>query len=235
MCSTRRTSKRICWTLCRSPKSSKFTQSSKFFSILKVLFPSFGDYELEKAVLKLFMVMKPGFNTAIQTLKILPRSTTGVNSLTCVALPSHRAPRGLYTAIGEECCFYVNQTGQVVCNLNLLKERINTFHQINKANTLLGGGGQWCRLWKNSRREDSEESKGFISTFPRAGKGLGAENAPAGAEGGSGLRAVIGDAVVVEQDVSVGLQLVLMLSSDAGSWFVGSQSLCAFWVLPVIF
>ena len=40
---------------------------------------------------------------------------------------------GAGAVIGEKCCFCVNQTGQVACNLHLLKKTISTFHQINEA------------------------------------------------------------------------------------------------------
>ena len=43
--------------------------------------------------------------------------------------------RGACAIIGEKRCFYVNQTGQVVSNLRLLKEKIDIFHQINEAHT----------------------------------------------------------------------------------------------------
>ena len=57
--------------------------NSKFFSALRVLFPGFGDYELEKAILNLSMVMEQEFNTTMQTLNILQSE---INSLASVVL-----------------------------------------------------------------------------------------------------------------------------------------------------
>ena len=51
-------------------------QNSKFFSALRVLFPSFGDYELKKAILNLSMVTEQEFNTSTETLKILQSEIT---------------------------------------------------------------------------------------------------------------------------------------------------------------
>ena len=40
--------------------------NSKFFSALKVLFLSFGDYELEKVILNVSMGMEQQFNTTME-------------------------------------------------------------------------------------------------------------------------------------------------------------------------
>lgn len=87
--------------------------SSKFFSGLRILFPNFRDYKLEKAILNLSMVMEQEFNIMMQTLKILQSE---VNSLKSAVL-QHRHVLDSLTAqqggacaiISEECCFYVNQ------------------------------------------------------------------------------------------------------------------------------
>ena len=67
----------------------------------------------------------------------------------------------------------------------------------------------------NSQREKSAESKSFYFYFPKGEKGLGTEKCTS--PKGSGLWAFIGWREVVEQGATVGLQLVLMLSLDAGS------------------
>lgn len=111
----------------------------KFFSALRVLFPSFGDYELEKAILNLSMVMLQEFNTTMQTLKIL---RSEIDSIASVVLQNRRAVDALTAQQGGACaivgvkgCFYVNQTGQVESNLHLLEETIDIFNQINEAHT----------------------------------------------------------------------------------------------------
>ena len=113
--------------------------SSEFFSALRVLFPSFGDYELEKAILNLSMVMEQEFNATTQTVKIFQSEMSTPAS---VGLQSQRALDTLTAqqgepcaTIGEKCHFYVNQTGQGLSNLHLLKEKIDIFHQINEAHT----------------------------------------------------------------------------------------------------
>ena len=95
--------------------------------MLRVSFPNFGDYKLEKAILNLSMVMGQEFNTTTQTLKILQSE---VKSLASVEFQNHHVPDPLTTSaiIGGKCCFYVNQTGQIISNVNQLKERINIFH-----------------------------------------------------------------------------------------------------------
>lgn len=95
--------------------------------MLRLLFPNFGDYKLEKAILNLSVVMGQEFNTTMQTLKILQSE---VKSLASVVLQNHHAPDPLSASaiIGEKFCFYVNQMGQIISNMNQLKERINIFH-----------------------------------------------------------------------------------------------------------
>lgn len=60
-------------------------QNTKFFSTLKVLFPSTGDYKLEKQILNLSMVIEQEFNTILQTLEILQSE---INSLVSVVIQS---------------------------------------------------------------------------------------------------------------------------------------------------
>ena len=62
-------------------------QNSRFSSALKILFPSFRDGELEKAILNLSMIMEQGgFNTTMHALKILQSEG---NSLASGGLQSH--------------------------------------------------------------------------------------------------------------------------------------------------
>ena len=106
--------------------------------------------------------MEQEFNTTMQTLNILQ---SGINSLASVVPQNWRAldvltaqQGGACAIIGEKCCFYVNQTGQVISNLNLLKEKIDIFHQINEAHTfywtdLFPGLGDWFNgVWGNVLR-----------------------------------------------------------------------------------
>lgn len=88
----------------------------------------------------------------MQTSKILQSE---VSSLASVELPNRHAldtgttqQGGAGAIIGEKCCFYVNQAGQVVFNSHLLKERIDIFHQINETQPfywtrLFPGQGDW--------------------------------------------------------------------------------------------
>lgn len=62
--------------------------NSKFFSALRVLFPSFGDYELEKAILNLSMIREQEFNITMQTSKTLQSEADGLES---VMLQNRRA------------------------------------------------------------------------------------------------------------------------------------------------
>ena len=66
------------------------------------------------------------FNTTMQNLKILQSE---VKSLASVVLQNHHAPDPptASAVIGEKCCFYVNQMGQIISNVNQLEERINNF------------------------------------------------------------------------------------------------------------
>lgn len=61
---------------------------SKFFSALRVLFPSFGKYKLGKVALHLSVVMEQEFNITMQTSKIL---LSEVNSLASVFLQNRCA------------------------------------------------------------------------------------------------------------------------------------------------
>lgn len=86
----------------------------------------------------------------MQTLKILQPE---VDSLASVVLQPTAQQGGVFTIIGGTCCFYVNQIGQVVPNLNLLKDRINISHQINEAKIfywmdIFPGLGNWFnKVW----------------------------------------------------------------------------------------
>lgn len=90
--------------------------NSKFFSALRVLFPSFGKYKLEKAALYLSVVMEQEFNITMQTSKILLSEVNNVASVVLqnrCALDTLTAQHGVgcggaCAIIGEECCFFVN-------------------------------------------------------------------------------------------------------------------------------
>lgn len=83
--------------------------------------------------------MEQEFNTTMQTLNILQLE---VNSSAYVVLQNQRALDRLISQegdtcviMGEKCCFNANQTGQVVSNLNLLRERTNMLHHLNETET----------------------------------------------------------------------------------------------------
>ena len=63
-----------------------------------------------------------------------------------------------------------------------------------------------------------QRAKFFYFYFSKRGDRLGVEMCSS--PEGLGLWAFIGNGIVVEQDVPVGLQLVWMLSLGAGSWYV---------------
>lgn len=76
-----------------------------------------------------------------------------INSLASVVLQNQCAvdtpfnKRNL-AIIGEKSCFCVNRIEQIMPNSHLLKEKINTFHQINEAQPfywtdLFPGLGDW--------------------------------------------------------------------------------------------
>ena len=120
-------------------ENSLVYHSSKFFSVLGTLFLSFGDCKLAKVNSSLFLVTEQEFNTTMQTLNILQSE---VNSSAYVVLQNQRALDTLISQqgdtcviMGEKCCFNANQTGQVVSNLNLLRERTNMLHHINETKT----------------------------------------------------------------------------------------------------
>lgn len=60
-------------------------RKTKFFSTLKVFFPSIGDYKLEKQILNLSTVIEQEFNTILQTLGKLQSE---MNSLASVVIQS---------------------------------------------------------------------------------------------------------------------------------------------------
>lgn len=63
-------------------------RKTKFFSTLKVFFPSIGDYKLEKQILNLSTVIEQEFNTILQTLGKLQSE---MNSLASVVIQSQYA------------------------------------------------------------------------------------------------------------------------------------------------
>lgn len=88
--------------------------NSKFFSILRSLFPSFGSYELEKIVLNLSTVTEREFRIALQTLKPFNQKLT-VQSLlySQISLPwTHWLPKkGSLCDHWWSSCFCVNHLG----------------------------------------------------------------------------------------------------------------------------
>ena len=97
------------------------------------------------------MVIKHEFNSTMQTLELLQSEVNSLASVVlqnCHALDTPTAQQGGACAIiAEKCCFYLNQTEQIVSNLHVLKENVNTFHEKNEAQThfwtdlFLGSGG----------------------------------------------------------------------------------------------
>lgn len=119
-------------------ESSYASQLHILFS-LRVFFSSFGDYELEKSILNLSMVMEQKFNTTMQTLKIFQSDInsfdSGVLQNHCVLNIPMAQQRGVYAIITEKCWFYVGQMEQVIFNIYLMKEKISLFLKINGAYT----------------------------------------------------------------------------------------------------
>ena len=99
------------------------------------------------------------------------------------------------------------------------------------------------------REEKAQREKDFVFTFPRERKDWVLRNAPAPALMGRGFEPLLGDWVVAEQDVAVGLvsaatcfddvifgSTIWAWSSRSGmSCFVSSRNLCTFRALPVTF
>lgn len=62
---------------------------------------------------------------------------------------------GTYAVIDEQYCIDVNQMGQTISNLKLLKENLNLFHQVNDTQPfyrtdVFPGWEDWFkRLWGN--------------------------------------------------------------------------------------
>lgn len=74
--------------------------NAMLFSVLRILFFVFGDYELEKMILTLFMVIEQEFST---TLQILRRPQSEVNSLAFVLFQTPHALDTLAAQQGRDC------------------------------------------------------------------------------------------------------------------------------------
>lgn len=91
-------------------------------------------------------------NYSSQKLTVQPLLYSGIVMLQIT--PTARQG-GACAITAEKCCFYLNQTEQIVSNSHVLKENINTFQKRNEAlqhfwaDLFLGLGGQFNRVWGN--------------------------------------------------------------------------------------
>ena len=124
----------------------------KIFVALRISFPSCGNYELEKVILNLSMVIEQEF-AITQTWELPSQKLTALASAVLHVHPALTVQRGVaYAIIGGKCCCDVNQTGQVASNVHLLKEKMNSVRQLNEAQPFfctdqvpgLGGGLMSC-------------------------------------------------------------------------------------------